>query len=77
MEVIWRPLNLVEGQMARNRLAAEGVRCHLAGEYLSGGLGGLPAFGLYALMVDSRQREQALALLAEWGLLQPGDECEA
>lgn len=77
MEVIWRPLTLVEGQLARNRLVAEGVHCHLAGEYLSGGLGELPAFGLYALMVDARQRERALALLVDWGLLEPGDELEA
>lgn len=63
--------------MARNRLLAEKIRCHLAGEYLSGGMGELPAFGLYALMVDPRQRHRALALLTEWGLLEPGDELEA
>lgn len=71
METIWHPGSLIEGQLARQRLAAEGIRSHLAGEHLSGGLGELPAFGLYALMVEPGQRERALALLVEWGLVEP------
>ncbi len=79
MDVIWRPFTLMEGQLAKQRLLAEGVRCHLAGEHLSGAMGELPAFGLYALMVDPAQRELALELLVEWGLLEAdaGDELDA
>lgn len=73
MDTIWHPPTLIEGQLARMRLQDEGIACHLAGEHLSGGLGELPAFGLYALMVDPRQAVRALALLREWGLVEdPG-----
>lgn len=76
MEAIWHPGSLIEGQMARQRLQSEGVRCHLAGEHLGGAVGELPALGLYTLMVDPAQREQALALLVEWGLIDPAPEDE-
>lgn len=72
MDTIWHPPTLIEGQLARMRLQDEGIACHLAGEHLSGGLGELPAFGLYALMVDRQQVAQALALLREWGLVEDG-----
>lgn len=79
MDTIWHPPTLIEGQLARMRLQGEGIACHLAGEHLSGGLGELPAFGLYALMVDPRQTARALALLREWGLVedQGGGDIEA
>lgn len=75
MDVLWRPGSLIEGQLARQLLQANGIDCHLAGEHLSGGIGELPAYGLYALMVDPARAEEAWQLLAEQGLLD-GAEAE-
>lgn len=58
------------GQLAKQLLLAEGIVCHLAGEHLSGGLGELPAFGLYALMVEPDRAAEAEALLRECGLIE-------
>lgn len=75
MQTIWRPGNLIEGQLARQLLEAHGIACHLAGEHLSGGIGELPAFGLYALMVERDRADEAWRLLVEHGLLD-GSEVE-
>ena len=75
MYVLWRPGSLIEGQMARQFLQANGIACHLAGEHLSGGIGELPVYGLYALMVDPARAEEAWRLLAEQGRLD-GSEVE-
>ncbi len=75
MQVIWRPGSLIEGQLARQLLQANGIACHLAGEHLAGGIGELPVYGLYALMVDPARAEDAWRLLAEHGLFD-GSEAE-
>lgn len=77
MRILWRPANLIEAQLGKQLLASEGIRCHLAGEHLSGGIGELPAFGLYALMVDPEQYVDAERLLRENGLLGDATELEA
>jgi hypothetical protein len=69
MDIIWRPGTLMEGQLAKQLLLAAGIPCHLAGEHLSGGLGELPAFGLYRLMVERGRAGEALSLLREHGLV--------
>jgi hypothetical protein len=77
MRIVWRPQNLLAGQIGKQLLLAHGVPCHLAGEHLSGGLGELPAFGLYALMVEPERFEEADRLLRENGLIDAAGEFEA
>lgn len=73
MDIIWRPATLIEGQLGKQLLLAAGIPCHLAGEHLSGGLGELPAFGLYGLMVERGRAGEALELLGEHGLIEARD----
>ena len=77
MEIIWRPGTLMEGQLAKHLLLAQGIGCHLAGEHLSGAMGELPAFGLYALMVEPARAAEAADLLRECGLIGDADSIEA
>lgn len=77
MRILWRPANLIEAQLAKQLLLSEGIHCHLAGEHLSGGLGELPAFGLYALMVESECYAEAERVLRDSGLLGDAAELEA
>lgn len=71
MQIVWRPGTLMEAQLGKQLLLAEDVFCYLAGEHLSGGLGELPAFGLYALMVEPDTFARAERLLRESGLMDP------
>ncbi len=73
MQIVWRPGTLVEAHLGKQLLLAEGVFCHLAGEHLSGGLGELPAFGLYALMVEPESLARAEQLLRDSGLMDPSE----
>lgn len=67
----------MEGQLAKQLLVAEGIVCHLAGEHLSGAMGELPAFGLFALMVEPARAAEALALLRDCGLVGDSDSLDA
>jgi hypothetical protein len=73
MQVVWRPGTLMEAQLGKQLLLAEGVFCYLAGEHLSGGLGELPAFGLYALMVEPETLGKAEQVLRDSGMLDPSE----
>lgn len=63
----------MEAQLGKQLLLAEGVFCYLAGEHLSGGLGELPAFGLYALMVEPEALAQAERVLRDSGMMDPSE----
>lgn len=79
MQRVYEPRDLLEAEMLRGMLAAEGIEAFLSGRHLIGAVGELPVAGLLGLMVDDEQAERARQLIAEYNgaELLPGDEPES
>ncbi|HYW03081.1 MAG TPA: DUF2007 domain-containing protein [Gammaproteobacteria bacterium] len=67
---LYEAQGLLEAQMCRDYLAARGIRVHVQGVYLQGGVGQLPADTRPVLWLeDARQYRLAREMIAE--VLQP------
>lgn len=79
MQRIYEPRDLLEAEMLRGMLIAEGIEAYLTGRHLIGAVGELPVSGLLGLMVADEQAERARQLIAEYNgaELLPGDEPES
>ncbi|EQM81517.1 DUF2007 domain-containing protein [Stutzerimonas stutzeri] len=79
MQRIYEPRDLLEAEMLRGMLAAEGIEAYLTGRHLIGAVGELPAAGLLGLMVADEQAGRARELIAEYNGAEPlpGDEPES
>ncbi len=79
MQRIYEPRDLLEAEMLRGMLAAEGIEAYLTGRHLIGAVGELPAAGLLGLMVADEQAGRACELIAEYNGAEPlpGDEPES
>jgi len=79
MQRIYEPRDLLEAEMLRGMLAAEGIEAYLTGRHLIGAVGELPAAGLVGLMVADEQAGRARELIAEYNGAEPlpGDEPES
>lgn len=51
MRCIYRAENIIDANLVKNALAQAGIPSHVAGEYLTGAAGQLPAFGLVSVLV--------------------------
>ena len=65
MRIIYRAENIIDAHLVRHVLEAAGIHAHVAGEYLTGAMGDLPALGLVNVMVAAHDMEQAAPLVAE------------
>ncbi|MBT2370973.1 putative signal transducing protein [Pseudomonas fluorescens] len=76
MQRIYEPENLMEGELLQRMLASEGIKAHLVGRDLLGGVGELPVFGLLGLSVEDEQADYARELITAYNgaLPVPGDE---
>ena len=79
MRRIYEPRDLLEAEMLRGMLVAEGIEAFLAGSHLIGAMGELPAAGLLGLMVPDEDAERARQLIAAYNGAEPvpGDEPES
>ena len=79
MQRIYEPRDLLEAELLRGMLAAEGIEAYLTGRHLIGAVGELPAAGLLGLMVADEQAGRARELIAEYNGAEPlpGDEPES
>lgn len=79
MQRIYEPADMLEAEMLRGMLAAEGIEAFLSGSHLIGAVGELPAAGLLGLMVADGQAGRARELIAEYNGAEPmpGDEPES
>ncbi len=79
MQRIYDPRDLLEAEMLRGMLAAEGIEVFLSGRHLIGAVGELPVAGLLGLMVADEQAERARQLIAAYNGAEPlpGDEPES
>lgn len=59
MKIVYRAENIVDANLVKAALAAEGILAFVAGEYLTGALGELPARDLVAVMVADIDVERA------------------
>jgi hypothetical protein len=51
MRIVYAAENLVDAHLVKGALEAAGIPAHVAGEYLTGAMGELPALGLVSVMV--------------------------
>lgn len=66
MKRIYEVANSSEAYILRDMLTDLGVYVFIHGEYLQGGVGELPAFGLIGLSVHDEDVEKARGFLKEW-----------
>ncbi|MDP2247248.1 MAG: DUF2007 domain-containing protein, partial [Nitrosomonadales bacterium] len=66
MRSIYEPAHSIEANLIVDLLNQIGIKAHIAGEYLQGGAGELPAFGVMRVMVEDKDAESARQLIDEW-----------
>lgn len=71
MRAIYEPAHSIEANLIVGLLQQFGIEAHIAGEYLQGGAGELPAFGLMRVMVADENAEAARQLIEEWNSGEP------
>lgn len=66
MRAIYEPAHSIEANLIVGLLEQCGIKAHIAGEYLQGGAGELPAFGVMQVMVEDKDADAARKLIDEW-----------
>lgn len=74
MRAIYEPAHSIEANLIVGLLNQIGIKAHIAGEYLQGGAGELPAFGVMRVMVEDKDAESARQLINEWNSATPINE---
>ena len=65
MHIIYRAGNLFDAHLVKDALAAVDIPAHIAGEYLTGGVGQLPAMDYIAVMVPDSSLPRAQEVVRE------------
>lgn len=65
MRILYRAENIIDANLVKNVLAQAGIEAYVAGEYLTGAAGMLPAFGLVSVMVSDADEAAAAPIAAE------------
>lgn len=74
MRSIYEPAHSIEANLIVGLLNQIGIKAHIAGEYLQGGAGELPAFGVMRIMVEDRDADSAREMIDEWNKAIPVDD---
>lgn len=77
MRIVYRAENLIDANLVKGALAAEGIPAFVSGEHLTGGIGQLPAFDLVSVMVADCDVERAAPVLAAIAPAHAADRDEA
>ncbi|HEY6895298.1 MAG TPA: DUF2007 domain-containing protein [Rhodanobacteraceae bacterium] len=59
MKIVYRAENIIDANLVKAALADEGIQAFVSGEYLTGGIGTLPALDLVTVMVAETDFERA------------------
>ncbi|MHC1481126.1 putative signal transducing protein [Frateuria aurantia] len=59
MHIAYRAENLLDAHLVKDALEHAGIRAFVAGEYLTGAVGQLPAMDYVAVMVSPSQADEA------------------
>ncbi|KZC37980.1 MULTISPECIES: putative signal transducing protein [Rhodanobacter] len=65
MHTVYRAENLFDAHLVKDALEAGGIPAFIAGEYLTGGVGQLPAMDYIAVMVPESSLAEAGGIVAE------------
>lgn len=65
MHIAYRAESLIDAHLVKDALERAGIPAFVSGEYLTGGVGQLPAIDYVAVMVPESAREEAAPLVAE------------
>jgi len=65
MHIVYRAENLFDAHLVKDALAAADIPAHIAGEYLTGGVGQLPAMDYIAVMVPDSSLPRAQGIVRE------------
>ena len=65
MHTVYRAENLIDAHLVKDALEAQGIPAFIAGEYLTGGVGQLPAMDFMAVMVPESSLPEASAIVRE------------
>ncbi len=65
MHIIYRAENLFDAHLVKDALEAEGIPAFIAGEYLTGAIGQLPAMDYIAVMVPESSVATAHGIVGE------------
>lgn len=66
MQIIYRPQDISEAHIVASLLQANGIRPHVGGHYLQGGIGDLPAGELAAVYVADNDIKRAKTIVADY-----------
>lgn len=59
MKIVYRAENIIDANLVKAALADAGIQAFVSGEYLTGGVGTLPALDLVTVMVAEPDVERA------------------
>jgi Putative prokaryotic signal transducing protein len=59
VKIVYRAENIIDANLVKAALAQEGIEAFVAGEYLTGAIGQLPAWDLVTVMVAETDVERA------------------
>lgn len=59
MKIVYRAENIIDANLVKAALADAGIQAFVSGEYLTGGIGTLPALDLVTVMVAETDFERA------------------
>lgn len=65
MRIVYRAQNLIDAHLVKDALEAAGVPAFIAGEYLTGGVGQLPALDYVAVLVPASSLDAAEPIVRE------------
>lgn len=65
MHIVYRAENLFDAHLVKDALEAGGIPAFIAGEYLTGGVGQLPAMDYVAVMVPESSLAEASHIVGE------------
>ncbi|HYM34657.1 MAG TPA: DUF2007 domain-containing protein, partial [Steroidobacteraceae bacterium] len=74
MKCVYEAANGVEAHMVANMLEQHGIKTRIDGEYLTSGVGELPAAGLVRVMAEERDFDRARAIIRDWEKKSPPDK---
>jgi len=74
MKCVYEAANSVEAHMIANMLEQHDITTRIDGEFLTGGIGELPAAGLVRVMAEEKDFERARHIIGEWEKKSPPDK---
>jgi hypothetical protein len=63
MRIVYRAENIIDANLVKGALEADGVTAFVSGEYLTGAVGELPCWNLVSVMVAEHDVERAAPIV--------------